>query len=167
MALATAYYDPKFKNLATTYYDPAIAQKSVQKNVAETIKRIGAFGNIIFETSDKKILTFDSFTQNISGRWATHERIGLKPRQEFIGPSLRTISFNITLNAIHGVKPRIMLENLEKIVEEGTVNTLVIGTKAVGENKWILKEISETWDVIFDKGELVKASLSLSLEEYL
>ncbi len=167
MALATAYYDPKFKNLATSYYDPAIAQKSVQKNVSETVKRIGAFGNIIFETSDKKILTFDSFTQNISGRWAAHERIGLKPRQEFIGPSLRTISFNITLNAIYGVKPRTMLESLEKIVEDGTVNTLVIGTKAVGENKWILKEISETWDVIFNKGELVKASLSLSLEEYL
>ncbi|CAI3224149.1 phage tail protein [Clostridium neonatale] len=167
MAFATPYYDPKFKNLAKSYPNPAIVQKSVKKNVEETIKRIGAFGNIIFETSDKKILTFDGFTQKISGRWATHERIGLKSKQEFTGPALRTISFNITLNAVHGIKPREMLESLEKIVESGTANTLVIGTRAIGENKWILKEISETWDVIFNKGELFKATLSLLLEEYL
>lgn len=79
---------------------------------------------------------------------------------------MRTVSFNITLNAMRGVKPRETLEKLESLVENGTVSTLVIGTKAVGENKWIIKEISETWDVIMNKGELVKASLSISLEEY-
>lgn len=152
--------------LATFYNISAMAQKIIQSNVAETINKVGAFGDIIFETNDKKILTFSNFTQNISGRWATHDRIGLKPKQEFLGASLRTISFNITLNAMHGVKPREMLEKLESFVENGTVSNLVIGTKAVGENKWIIKEISETWDVIMNKGELVKASLSLSLEEY-
>lgn len=135
-------------------------------NISVAAKKIGVFGDIIFETSDKKILTFNNFTQNVSGRWASHDRIGLKPRQEFLGPGLRTISFNIVLNAMHGVKPREMLEKLESVVENGTVNTLVIGTKAVGENKWIIKEISETWDVVMNKGELVRASLSLSLEEY-
>ena len=151
---------------ATTYKGTATAQKAIQTNTDGTIKKVGVFGDIIFETSDKKILTFNGFTQGVSGRWATHERIGLKPKQEFLGASLRTISFNMTLNASNGVKPREMLEKLESLVENGIANTLIVGTKPIGENQWIIKEISETWDVVMNKGELAKASLSLSLEEY-
>lgn len=129
---------------------------------------IGNLGKtIVFATSDKKILNFNNFKQTVNGRWGTHERIQKKPLSEFLGADLRQITFNITLNAVHGVKPRAILSKIEKMVENGTVETLVIGGKKVGNNKWKMTSISETWDNVLNKGELVKASLSISLEEYL
>lgn len=129
--------------------------------------QIGNFGkSIIFSTSDSRILNFRDFQQTISGRWASHDRILQKPKSEFLGPDNRKITFKIDLNALHGVKPRRTMEIMEKIVENGTVESLVIGGKKVGKHKWKMISISEAWDIILDKGEVVKASVSVTLEEY-
>ncbi|MDU6040054.1 MAG: phage tail protein [Clostridium butyricum] len=130
--------------------------------------KIGNLGKqIVFKTSDKKILTFNDFKQSISGRWAVHERIGEKPRSEFIGPGLRNISFTIVLSVSNGIKPRKTLEKIEKMIEEGTVEYLIIGGKKVGNNKWKITDMSETWDVIYSKGQLARATASITLEEYI
>lgn len=130
--------------------------------------KIGSLGkNIVFSTSDKKILTFSDFNQNISGRWAKHERMIKKPQSEFLGPDLRQITFKISLDARLGVKPRKTLETIEKMIEKGTVEQLVIGGKKVGSYKWKILSMSETWDTILNKGELLRAKASLTLEEYL
>lgn len=132
------------------------------------MSKIGNLGKqIVFKTSDKKILTFNDFKQSISGRWAVHERIGEKPRSEFIGPGLRNISFTIVLSASNGVRPRKTLEKIEKMIEEGTVEYLIIGGKKVGNNKWKITDMSETWDVIYSKGQLARATASITLEEYI
>lgn len=130
--------------------------------------KIGNLGKqIVFKTSDKKILTFNDFKQSVSGRWAVHERIGEKPRSEFIGPGLRNISFTIVLSVSNGIKPRKTLEKIEKMIEEGTVEYLIIGGKKVGNNKWKITDMSETWDVIYSKGQLARATASITLEEYI
>ncbi|MGG7200769.1 phage tail protein [Clostridium butyricum] len=132
------------------------------------MSKIGNLGKqIVFKTSDKKILTFNDFKQSVSGRWAVHERIGEKPRSEFIGPGLRSISFTIVLSASNGVRPRKTLEKIEKMIEEGTVEYLIIGGKKVGNNKWKISDMSETWDVIYSKGQLARATASITLEEYI
>lgn len=129
---------------------------------------VGNLGKLItFQTSDQKILTFSNMQQSVSGRWATHERIMGKPLSEFNGADLRSITFSIKLDAALGVKPRKTLEKIEKAVENGYVYPFVIGGKKVGKNKWKITKISEKWDVIYNAGELVKASLDISLEEYL
>jgi len=129
---------------------------------------IGNFGNrIVFETSDVKILNFTAFEQSVSGRWATHNRIMKKPSSEFLGPELRTISMEILLSAMHGVRPRSTLEQIEDIVENGIAELLVIGGKTIGKNKWAITECSESWDVIMSKGELLQAKVSLNLQEFL
>lgn len=130
--------------------------------------KIGNLGkSIVFSTSDSKILNFSNFKQAVSGRWATHDRILKKPRSEFLGPDLRQITFNVTLSAVHGVKPRKIIETMEFMVENGLVEKLVIGGKKVGKNLWKILTISEAWDVIMSKGELMQATLSVTLEEYL
>ena len=132
------------------------------------MSKIGNLGKqIVFKTSDKKILTFNDFKQSVSGRWAVHERIGEKPRSEFIGPGLRNISFNIVLSVSNGIKPRKTLEKIEKMIEEGTVEYLIIGGKKVGYYKWKITDMSETWDVIYSKGQLARATASITLEEYI
>lgn len=129
--------------------------------------RIGNLGKkIVFQTSDKKVLTFNNFTQKISGRWNTHDIIGKKPRSEFGGADLRKITFKVILDAMHGVRPRKIMEAMEKMVEQGKIETLVIGGKKVGKNRWKMTDISEAWDVIYNSGEVARATVNITLEEY-
>ena len=58
------------------------------------------------------------------------------------------------------------LEKLEKACESGTVDYLYIGGKKVGTGKMKLESISETWDEIWNSGQLVKAKVSLTFSEY-
>lgn len=59
---------------------------------------IGTLGRkIIFEVSDNRVLTFESMSREVSGRWTEHEVLGVKPKAEFLGPGLQTISLTIHL----------------------------------------------------------------------
>lgn len=129
--------------------------------------QVGCLGSrIIFETSDQRILTFTGFTQKISGRWSKHSIIGGKPLSEFNGPELRSVSFKVDLNALHGVPPRTTAEAIEEAVEKGLVYPLIIGSRRVGNYRWKISSMSENWDVIYSRGEVAKISLSITLEEY-
>ena len=128
---------------------------------------IGSLGSLItFETSDKKILTFTDFKREKTGRWGKHNRIGKKPKQQFLGADLDNITFTIILSAQHGVKPRTTMDNIGKYVENGTPAKLVIGTKQVGSNKFIISKMSEAWEIVWNKGEVVRAKVDITLEEY-
>lgn len=128
---------------------------------------IGTLGrNIVFEVSDERALTFRNMSREVSGRWVEHEVMGGKPRSEFLGAGNQAITLEITLSAMLGVRPREVLEAVEDMVESGTAEYLVIGSKPVGRNPFRLLSASETWDVIYNRGELAKATLSISLGEY-
>lgn len=128
---------------------------------------IGNLGSLItFAVSDKTVLTFNNLTQTVKGRWATHGIIHSAPKSEFLGPDLRSVSFKIYLSAMHGVKPRSTLEKIEEAVLSGKVMDFVIGCKKVGSNKWVITSVSETWDCVYNKGELASATASLTLQEY-
>lgn len=129
---------------------------------------IGSWGTeLVFSVSDETVKTFASLKRTTSSSWATHSRIGKKDQVEFIRPGLQKITFNMELNAMLGVRPRAMLEYLERCVENGTVNTFVIGGMRVGSHRWRITGTSEEWDVLLNKGELVKALVSVTMEEYL
>ena len=123
---------------------------------------IGTLGrNIVFEVSDETALILQEMTRETSGRWAIHETMGAKPKAEFLGPGLQAVNLTIYLSAGLGVRPRSVLEAVE-----GMVEYLVIGNRPVGKNPFRLTGSSETWSTIFSRGELVKAALSITLEEY-
>jgi hypothetical protein len=49
---------------------------------------IGFYGeDIVFETSDQRILTFAGLKQDVAGRWESHAIIGKKPVSESSGTS--------------------------------------------------------------------------------
>lgn len=127
---------------------------------------VGKYGSIIFETRDSRVVAFNSFTQNVSGRWSSHAVIGKKEKTEFNGPGKRKITFKMTFNATYGVRPREMLEKLEEMAEKGMVDYLVIGGRPVGDNRFAITAVSETWDTVYSGGELAKASVSVTMEEY-
>jgi len=129
---------------------------------------IGHIGKtVVFETSDRKILNFTKMQRTVKGRWASHSRIGKKPKKQFLGPDADQVTFSITLNAEHGVRPRKTVENIEKLIRTGKPQTVVIGSKKVGSNKYAITEISENWETILNKGEVVKITCDITLEEYL
>lgn len=128
---------------------------------------IGTLGRrLIFEVSDKTFFTFNGMTREVSGRWVEHTVLGVKPRPEFLGPGNQKISLPINLSASLGVRPRKILTLVERMVETGDAEYLIINCKPVGRHPFRLTGSSETWDKLYSHGELVKASLTITLEEY-
>lgn len=134
---------------------------------ARRVASIGHIGKqIVFETSDERILNFTQMQRTVKGRWASHPRVGKKPRKQFLGPDADEITFTITLNAEHGVRPRKTVETIEKLIRTGKPQTVVIGSSKVGSGKYAITEMSEGWDTILNRGEVVKITCNITLEEY-
>lgn len=140
---------------------------SVYKASDYKIGGIGNFGKkIIFSISDGKILTFSEFEENISARWSNRNIQKKKPRSEFLGADLRTITLTITLDASLGVKPAQTRDKLIKICEKGQVDYLVIGAKKLSSNKFKIESISNVWNVILRKGKVARMTMNVTFSEY-
>jgi phage protein U len=128
---------------------------------------IGNFGKLItFEVSSEKMLALKDLKRTVAGRWKKHEIVGAVPRSEFQGPDLDETTITAILSAEHGVKPRATIERLEAAARSGEVDYLIIGGKRVGTGKVYISSISEEWDTIWNKGELVKATINITFAEY-
>ena len=128
---------------------------------------IGSFGKLItFETSDKKLLTFEEFKRSGEARWKDHDRIGKRPHSQFLGPGLDQFEMTIKLDARHGVKPRRTMAAIRKHRNAGTPEYLVIKGAKVCDQKLVITKTSETWDEVWNKGELVRATMEIEFKEY-
>lgn len=128
---------------------------------------VGNFGSrIIFEVSENKVLTFSGLTQKVSGNYAKHSVIGQKDRPEFTGPGNRSLTLKIVLDVSLGIRPRDVMEDIERAAETAETEYLVIGGRIVGENRFYISSVSEVFDVILNGGEIARATLNLTLEEY-
>lgn len=126
--------------------------------------KIGNWGNYIkFQTSDDKVLTFDSFKRKVSARTAKHNVINARPKLEYLGPDLQSITFRIELNAMLGVRPRKVEEKLIKRV--GYVAPLVIGGKKVC-SRAMLTGLSDAYNIVLRKGEVLSMSIDVTMTEY-
>lgn len=129
---------------------------------------IGNLGKLItFSVTSKKVLTFSSMNKNVKGRWSTHNIIGKRPKAEFLGPDRQQITLEVLLSSTLRVRPRKMIEKIEKTAEKGKPNILVIGGKRVGKYQWVIESVSEAWDKVIEDGRLVSAKVNLTLSEYL
>lgn len=127
---------------------------------------IGYFGDIVFQTSDKKILTFTDFKRTASASYSEHDRIGKKSRLEFNGPENQEVTFKMKILAGHGVKPWNMLHKLIVACEKGEVRTLVIGTHKVGSGNYVITKLGAQYEHVWNAGELVGVSIDVTLKEY-
>ena len=112
------------------------------------------------------MLALKDLKRTVAGRWKKHEIVGAAPRSEFQGPDLDETTITAILSAEHGVKPRATIERLEAAARSGEVDYLIIGGKRVGTGKVYISSISEEWDTIWNKGELVKATINITFAEY-
>ena len=128
--------------------------------------KIGTFGKLRFKISDREALIFQNMKRELSGKWNQMERIGQKPLVSFGGPELQKITFTVFLDAGLGVSPRDLLEEMEEMAERGTAEYLIIGQRQGGSGRGGLVKSSEAWDKILNKGELLRATAELTLQEY-
>lgn len=128
--------------------------------------KIGNWGNIIkFHTSDNRILTFDGFKRKASARIKKHNIINGRPKIEFLGPDLQSISFTIELNALLGVEPRRIENKLLRKLRTGRVAPLVIGGKKIC-SKVMLTGMSDAYNIILRKGEVLSMTIDVTMTEY-
>ena len=127
---------------------------------------IGSFGDVVFEVSADKISTFDGFARSASSRWQAHEILGQKPRSEFVGPGLDTITFTMRFDVRFGVNPKQEMDKLLIMCREGRAATLIVGGEPIGVDKWVIKSITQRWTHVDGAGRCIVGTADVSLEEY-
>ena len=127
---------------------------------------LAKWGGIIFKVNSNQVFSFRKMKRSYSARWASHSIVGDKPKMEFQGPGMQELTIDVVLDAELGVKPLAMLNKFRAAAENGTVAYFYVGGKKVSPNKFYISGGSETWDRIWNQGELVKATASLTFGEY-
>jgi len=128
---------------------------------------IGNWGSdVVFSVSDRRVLTFGDMNHTVGSDWAAHSRIGLKDQVEYLRPKIQKLTFTIELDASFGVRPRAVLDMLEFHTEQGHVFPFVVGGKRVGGYCWRITDLSEAWETVYSGGELYRAKVNVTMEEY-
>ena len=128
--------------------------------------KIGALGDLVFETSMSTVRTFKEFQRSNAARWAAHEVIGLEPQPEFVGPGQKSITLPIALSVVllGGKTIEDQLAEIEVMVDTGAISILAIGDRVIG--KYYIESMSDTTNHFGGKGEFLFTELTLSLKHY-
>lgn len=131
------------------------------------MNKIGNLGPVVFVVSEGAIRTIDNFSRSSAGRWAQHDIIGKKPKKEWLGPGVDSVSFEVIFDARFGLNPRKEVDKLTALERDGKAMPLVIGRKSVGVALWVITDLSIDWTVLDSMGNLVNAVARITLEEYI
>ncbi|MDR7318922.1 phage tail protein [Brevibacillus nitrificans] len=127
---------------------------------------IGSLGSVVFVASQATIRTIQEFTRNGGSRYAVHEILNQKPKAQWIGPGLDTVSFSMRFDASYGLNPRKELNQLVELERAGKALPLTIGGEGMGVYLWTITSLEQKWDHIDNQGNLLIASANISLKEY-
>ncbi|MFA9464038.1 MAG: phage tail protein [Velocimicrobium sp.] len=127
---------------------------------------VGYFGDMKFVVSSKKINSFSDFKRTVTGVWQEHSLYNSKPESEFLGAGLQNVSFTVVLDISLGVTPEKEVRKWVKLVENGKVGYLVIGSRKIGSKKWKVTEITEQLNAVFANGRIIKSQIDVTMSEY-
>lgn len=128
---------------------------------------IGYMGDVVFISSADYLLTPANYDREASGRWSEHDLLMRKPVSQFGGPGLEKISFDILLDAGHGISPEEQLKKLRKMRDVGAVFPLVIGGKPVSQSSWRLDSLKESDHYFTSDGRIMQCKVAVQLTEYM
>jgi hypothetical protein len=119
---------------------------------------------IVFEASGDRIRTWMEARRTAAARWATHEVYGAKPKREFLGPGLSSITLTVRLDITRGVVPRDEIRKMRAFMDAGTVLQFTVGGELVGD--FTINDVDDSWPRVTQHGVLMTALVGLKLEEY-
>lgn len=140
-------------------------RKTEKKKTEKKAGKIGTLGDIVFTVSAKTVQTFDELQIDSETNYAKHTRHNKKPLLEFQYNDTDTACFTFYLSAFLGVSPEKMQDKIDRYRKQGKILTLVIGGKKYG-TKWVIRKHSKGYERFDNKGRLLAAKSSISLEEY-
>lgn len=129
--------------------------------------QVGCLGDIVFQVSSDVIKTFDKMQWSGSARYSEHKRHMTDALTEFTGIDPDTISFEMVLSAFLGVEPMTDIAKLWNYERTGKAVPLVIGEKGYGKYKWTIASHKIKMQTFDKSGNLVSATVSVELLEYL
>lgn len=127
---------------------------------------IGAFGELVFEVSGERVLTFDDFKQDVKSRFARHELINQEPVLEWLGSDTQKITMTIALTASLGVNPAEEIEKVRQLCLDGMADYLIIGNEVVGGRLWVITEASFLSIATDKDGVPIVAKMDVTFESY-
>ncbi len=129
--------------------------------------KIGNWGSKIkFQTNDSRVLTFQNMKHDLSVNTQKHRVLGGgKPRLEFIGPDLESVTFTIELNAVLCHKPKKIEEKILECAGRGDYYPLVVGGKRI-LNQALITRVSSSYDVVLKRGEIYSLKIDITMTEY-
>jgi phage protein U len=130
------------------------------------VATIGTLGDIVFSVSKNQVNTFSGMKWDSSAQYATHNRHLKDVLLEFTGTDADKISFSMFFSVFLGVDPMAEIVKLLGAERTGKAMRLVIGSKAYGKNKWVITGTSKDLERFDNKGNLLIASVNISLTAY-
>lgn len=128
--------------------------------------KVGSLGKVVFTVSTNKVETFSGLKISSSASYGSHKRHGGNEIIEFTGNDADTVSFNMTLSQILGVKVDSELEKLKKYKKSGKTLKFVIGKRVIGNYRWVITKLTVTEEIYGKKSELITAGVAITLKEY-
>lgn len=129
--------------------------------------QIGCLGDIAFKVSSDMVRTISNVTWSGGANYNTHSRHLNDALTEFTGLSPDEMTFDIVLSAFLGVNPMSDLSKIWEYERKGKALPLVIGSKAYGKYRWVIKSHKIKMQTFSGSGDLMSATVSVSLLEYI
>ena len=127
---------------------------------------IAKWGNITFAVSSDSFLSFSGMKRTISAKWTSHPIIGKRPKLEYQNPEMEEISMEVIFDAELGINPREEMQKFRRACKKGFVNHFYINGKKIAKRKFYISEVTENWNEIWNEGELVRATASVTFCQY-
>lgn len=130
---------------------------------------IGSFGEIIFEISDKKVLSIENeINRTYKSKTSEHNPIYGPGKIRHQGRELIDISFSIKLNTTLTPDIQTEIQKIKEVWEKGEFNFLVFGGQTFGEYPFVILDISEK-NQYYNRstGMFDYVELELNLKEYI
>jgi len=125
---------------------------------------IGNWGTFVkFQTSSRNVLTFNNMKIKQTVRTVEHLLIFQYPKIEYMGPNLQEITFTMELNALLGVRPKMVEETLYSRL--GWIAPLVIGGRNICSQA-MLTGLSSAYDIVLKGGEVLSMKIDVTMKEY-
>lgn len=128
--------------------------------------KVGALGDLIFETSANLIRTIGSMQSSGSARYATHDRHLGRGLVEFCGTEPDDITIAVTFARWLGTEPEDSLALIRQYEREGTALPFILGGKTVGDYRWVITGHKATVFAFDGRGGTAGADVTISLREY-
>ena len=121
--------------------------------------------DVSFYASSEAIQVFDDLTHKSSVSYSEHKRHMKKPLVELTAKNSDEVSFDMELSVLLGARPKKTFDALQKMMNKGEVGLLVLGTSVIG-SKWVVTEVSRTFERLYKDGRLISCKVSVTLKEY-